>query len=126
MQFIGRTRKLKEHIKGVNSIKFIKNKLFPKHKTVTYAIFVSDIRPQIDEPRRMRFTAGGKILEYDGENITETSGLETTKILVDSVISTPEARFGCFDIRKMYRNTKLPSHNYMIIHVRTIPQEVME
>ena len=39
---------------------FIKNKLVPKQKTVTYEIFVADIRPQKDEPRRTRLTAGGK------------------------------------------------------------------
>ena len=30
----------------MNSMKFIKNKIVPKHKIVTYARFVSDIYPQ--------------------------------------------------------------------------------
>ena len=45
---------------------------------------------------------------------------------MNSFISTPEARFGCFDISNMYLNTKLLSPEYMKIHVRMIPQEVME
>ena len=75
-------------------MKFIKNTLVPKHKTVTYAIFVADIRPQKDKQRIMRLTEGGNRLEYDGGNITEMSVLGTTKICVKSVISTSEARFG--------------------------------
>ena len=62
MQDIGNKRKMKERIKGVNSMKFIKKRLGPKHKTVTYAIFVADICPQKDEPRIMRLTAGGNRL----------------------------------------------------------------
>ena len=48
MQGIGKTIKMKEHIKGMNSMKFVKKQLVPKHKIVTYAIFVSYIRPQND------------------------------------------------------------------------------
>ena len=75
MQGVGNTRKLKYFLKGMNSMRFIKKKLVPKHKTVTYARFVADIRPQKDEPRRTRLNAGGKILEYDGIMSTEMSGL---------------------------------------------------
>ena len=49
-------------------------------------------------------------------------GLETTKILVKSIISTSEVRFGCFDVSNMYLNTKLPSPEYTKIHVSTIQQ----
>ena len=74
----------------------------------------------------MRLTAGGDRLPYDGKKSTETAGLETTKILLNSVVSTPGARFACFDIGNMYLNTKLPSPEYMKIHRSLIPQEVME
>ena len=73
-------------------MKFIKNKLVSKQKTVTYARFVADIPPQKDETRVIILTARDNILEYDGKKSTETSVLETTKILVNSVLSTPEAR----------------------------------
>ena len=86
MQCIEKTINLKVRIKGMKSMKFIKKKLFPKHKTVTYERFVADISPQKEETRKMRFTVEGEILGYDGEKGTELSGLETTKILVNSVI----------------------------------------
>jgi hypothetical protein len=53
-------------------------------------------------------------------------GLQTTKILFNSVVSTPEARFACYDISNMYPNTTLLSPEYMKIHLSLIPQEVMD
>jgi hypothetical protein len=126
MQGIGKDWKPEDRIKGMNSMRFITKQQVPKGKIVTYARFVADIRPQKDEPNRMRLTAGGDRLPYDGKKSTETAGLETTKILLNSVISTPGARFGCFDISNMYLNTKLPSPEYMRIHTSMIPQEVMD
>ena len=125
MQGIGKNRKPEDRIKGMNSMHFIHKNQVPKNKTITYARFVADVRPQKDEPNRMRLTAGGDRLPYDGKKSTETAGLETTKILLNSVISTPGARFACFDISNMYLNTKLPSPEYMKIHASMIPKEVM-
>ena len=62
MQGIGKTRKIKDRIKGTNSMAFIKKKLVTKPKTVTYAIFVAYIRPQKDESRKMRLASGGNRL----------------------------------------------------------------
>ena len=126
MQGIGKNRKPEERITGMNSMKFIHKQNVPKGKIVTYARFVADIRPQKDEPNRMRLTAGGDRLPYDGKKSTETAGLETTKILFNSVVSTPGARFACYDISNMYLNTTLPSPEYMKIHQSLIPQEVMD
>jgi hypothetical protein len=125
MQGIGKERKPEERIKGMNSMKFISKHKVPKHKTITYARFVSDIRPQKDEQERVRLTAGGNRLPYEGKTSTETAGLETTKILLNSTISTKDGKFACFDIGNMYLNTTLPSPEYMRIHVSMIPQEVI-
>ena len=65
-------------------------------------------------------------MTYNGKKSTETAGLETTKMLLNSVVSTPNAKFACFDIGNMYLNTKLPSPEYMRIQRNMIPDEVME
>jgi hypothetical protein len=126
MRGIGKNRRPEDHIKGMNSMRIINKKQFPKAQIITYARFVADIRPQNNKPHRMRLTAGGDRLPYDGKKSTETAGLETTKILLNSVISPPGAKFGCFDISNMYLSTKLPSPEYMKVHTSMIPQEVME
>ena len=104
---------------------FIKKQQVPKGKRVTYARFVADIRPHKDEKEQMRLTAGGNRLIYNGKKSTETAGLETTKMLLNSVVSTPNAKFACFDIGNMYLNTKLPSPEYMQIQINMIPDKVM-
>jgi hypothetical protein len=126
MQGIGKTRKPEDRIMGTDSMHFIPKTQIPKGKIVTYARFVADIRPQKDEPARVRLTAGGDRLPYDGKKSTETAGLETTKTLLNSVISTPGARFACYDIYNMYLNTKLLTPEYMRIHSSMIPEEVLQ
>jgi hypothetical protein len=71
-------------------------------------------------------TAGGDRLDYDGKTSTDTARLETTKIHLNSVISTKEARHLCLDIGNMYLNTKLLSPEYMRIHISLIPDEIKE
>ena len=126
MQGIGKKLPPEERIEGTNSMHFIKKQQVPKGKTVTHARFVADIRPQKDEKERMRLTAGGNRLTHNGKKSTETAGLETTKMLLNSVVSTPNAKFACFDIRNMCLNTKLPSPECMRIQRNMIPDEVME
>ena len=42
-------------------------------------------------------TAGGVQLEYKGDGSTKTAGLETAKIVFNSIISTPGAKFMTMD-----------------------------
>ena len=56
MQGIENSGNLEDHINGINLIKFIKNQLVTKYKTVTYASFVADIRPQTNEAGILRLT----------------------------------------------------------------------
>ena len=75
---------------------------------------------------RTRLTLGGDRLIYDGDTCTEVASLETTKILINSTISTEGARFLCADIGNMYTNSRLDTPEYMRIHITNIPQEVQD
>jgi hypothetical protein len=44
-------------------------------------------------------------IEYPGDKSTRTAGLTTAKILINSVISTPNAKFLVIDINNFYLNT---------------------
>ena len=97
--------------KGMNAIFVLDHEQIaniPKKKTVTYARLVVDFRPQKDDPNRVRMTAGGNLIEYAGELTTRTADLSTAKIVWNSVISTPDARFACFDISNMNLYTSSP------------------
>jgi hypothetical protein len=56
---------------------------------------------------------------------TETADLTTAKLLFNSVVSTPGARFAAFDIKNFYLNNPMDCYEYMWIPVRDIPPDVM-
>jgi hypothetical protein len=126
MQGVGKNRPEGEQIKGTDTMHLIKKCNIPKGKKITYARFVSEIRLQKAEIHRTRLTAGGNQLEYEGKTSTETAGMETIKIHVNSTISRARkgARYLCIDIGNMYLNTKLLAPEYMRIHIDLIPEEI--
>ena len=46
-----------------------------------------------DDPNRVRITAGGNLIEYPGDVSSPTADITTTKLLWNSVLSTPGARY---------------------------------
>jgi hypothetical protein len=106
----------------------IKKCNIPTGRKITYARFVSEIRLQKAEIHRTRLTAGGDRLDYEGKTSTDTAGLETIKIHINSTISRAKkgAKYLCIDIGNMYLNTKLLAPQYMRIHIDLIPEEIRE
>jgi hypothetical protein len=93
---------------------------------VTYGSFVVDIKDHKDEKERTRLTVGGYQIKYPGEKSTRTAGLATAKILTNSVISTPNAKFLFIDINNFYLNTPLGRFEYMVINLASLPQETIK
>jgi hypothetical protein len=67
----------------------------------------------------------GNLINYPGDKSTRTAELETTKILFNSVVSTPDARFCTMDITNFYLNAPLDRPEYLHIPVALIPEEIM-
>ena len=111
---------------GTNTMFFIKKSDVPRHKTVTYAIFVCDHRPQKEETRRTRLVVGGNLVIYNGEVSTPTADLTTAKILFNSVLSTTEAKFLGLDVKDFYLNTIMTEFEYIKIPIKLIPQEIID
>jgi hypothetical protein len=57
-------------------------------KFFTYANLVVDYQSQKDDPHRIRITAGGNLIDYDGDASVHTDNLDTAKLHWNSVIST--------------------------------------
>jgi hypothetical protein len=57
---------------------------------------------KIEEPNRIRLVAGGDKVHYPFDAGTPTANLLTIKLLINSVISTPEARFFMIAIKNFY------------------------
>jgi hypothetical protein len=81
-------------------------------------------RPKKAGTNRVRITVGGNLLAYLGETSTEAASIETTKLLINSVLSTPGARLGTIDISKFYIQNYLKDYQYMRFHISMIPQEI--
>eukprot|EP00804_Cyclotella_cryptica_P028694 CCRYP_008187-RA/>CCRYP_008187-RA protein AED:0.42 eAED:0.42 QI:0/0/0/0.5/0/0/2/0/188 len=77
-------------------------KQIPHDRTVTYTCIAVDYRPQKDDPNRIRITVGSNLINYPRELTTHPADLTTAKILWNSTISTPRARYACADIENMY------------------------
>jgi hypothetical protein len=55
----------------------------------------------------MRLVAGGDKVHYPGNADTITANLLTVKLLINSTISTAEAKFMTMDIKDFYLNTPM-------------------
>jgi hypothetical protein len=100
--------------------------LIPKDRTVTYANVVVDQRPQKEDPNRVRITAGGNLIHYPGELTTRTADLSTAKILWNSVLSTPNAKFMGLDIGSFYLATPMDRYEYMRLAIDLFPEHIIQ
>ena len=69
---------------------------------------------------------GGNKLTVDGNTATQCASLVTTKILINSVISTPNTQFSCIDIKNMYYGLPMQDYKYMRIKYDEIPNNIKE
>ena len=126
---LGRLSKGYKKTRGTGTIKFLTHeeiRHIPKDRTVMYPHIVVDYRPQKQDSNRVRITAGGSLISYPNELTTQTADLITTKIMWNSVIPTPEARYACVDIDNMYLATPMDRPEYIHIPVKLIPKEFMD
>ena len=114
-------------IKGTNTINFIRKGEVPpeRFKDCTYGRFVCVVRPQKAEPNRTRLTAGGNLINYPGEVQTPTADMLLVKILFNSVVSSPNAKFMSMDISNFYLETPLKQPEYMRLKLADIPEEII-
>ena len=110
---------------GNETIRWIPYNEVPADKKVTYARLVASLRPHKTERHRVRVTVGGDKLPFDGDASTKTASLTTTKILLNSTISTPGARFMTSDIKDFYYGNPLGKPEYMRILLADIPEEII-
>jgi hypothetical protein len=114
-----------ERVEGTNTIFFIPKCDVPINRTVTYCKQEATIRPTKAKTHRVRNVAGGNRLDFPGPTATQTASLTTIKVLVNSTISTPRARFSAFDIKNFYYGTPMSRYEYMKLHVSKIPAEIL-
>jgi hypothetical protein len=125
-QGVGSNHPAPDRITGTNTLFFIPKTSVPKGRQVTYCKQEASIRPTKAETHCVRNCAGGDCLDFPGPTSTQTASLATTKLLLNSTISTPGAKFCAFDIKTFYYGTPMSRYEYMKIHISKIPDEIVQ
>lgn len=107
--------------KGTDTIKCIKFEDIPTGYKCTYGQIVVDIKDNKLEMYRTWVTVRGNLITYLGSVTTSTSELTTIKMLFNSVVSTPSAKFMTIDLEYT-----LPSPEYMWLPYNIIPDTIKQ
>ena len=111
---------------GTNTVFFIEKSAIPQGRELTYARMVASIRPTKSEVNLVRVTVGRDCLDFLGATTTHCAGLTTTKCLLNSTMSTPDARFITLDIKDFYYGTAMARYEYMKLALACIPDKSIE
>jgi hypothetical protein len=94
------TKGILPHIpSGTETMAYLHHDALPNGRKATYARFVATEQPHKTEKKCVRLTVWGNLIDYPDKLITPSADLSTIKILLNSVISTPNARFATFDLK---------------------------
>ncbi len=87
--------------KPIKTIRFIRKENVPvdRRKDVTYGSFSCDYKPNKKEQNRTRLAMGGDRINYPDDCGTPTADMILFKILTNSIISTPNAKYLMMDIK---------------------------
>ena len=66
---------------------------------------------------------GGNLINYPDNVSTKTAKITTAKILINSIIITPKAKFCVLDIGNFYLGTPMQRYEYMFINFKDIPMD---
>ena len=73
-----------------------------RRKDITYGRIICTYRSEKKDPYHTRITMGGNLINYPDDCGTPTADLLTVKLMFNSVISTPNAKFMTIDIKDFY------------------------
>lgn len=113
-------------IHGTNTIFFVPRSVLPENCKPAYITVVCAYRPEKEVAERIRWCVGGDKIEYSGDVSTKTAALETAKLLINSVISTPNGKMLCADLKDFYLGNNLPTYEYIRIPVGMLSQHIID
>jgi len=114
---------------GRNSFRFIRHGDVPPGVIPTYGKQHCTIRPNKPETHRTRLVVGGDKVSYDGPVTSPAAEQPLAKLIINSTLSTPNAKFGALDIKDMFLMTRFQSkkdYSYMRLAIKFIPQIIID
>ena len=88
--------------------------------------FCCNYRPQKEEKHLLRLTIGDNWINYPGNKSTQMANLTTAKLLINSTISTPGAKFLGINLANFYLSTPMPNPKYMHLRLDIIPNKIID
>ena len=92
----------------------------------TYGRIVCVYREGKKDKYRTRITIGGNLINYPGDCGTPTADLLTVKLLFNSIISTPNAKFMSIDIKDFYLCTPMKRYEYFRMKLELFPEDIIQ
>ena len=97
-----------------------------RRKDITYGRIVCTHRSEKKDPYCTRITMGGNLINYPDDCGTPTADLLTVKLLLNSIISTPNGKFMTIDIKDFYLMTPMDRYEYFRMKLELFPQDIVE
>ena len=69
---------------------------------------------------------GGNLINYPGDCGTPTADLLTVKLLLNSVVSTPNSKFMTLDLKDFYLMTPMKRYKYFRMKIDLFPQDIID
>ena len=66
---------------------------------------------------------GSNLINFPGNVSTPTADLTTAKLVINSTISTPGARYMCGDVQNFYLGTPMDRYENMRLTISIIPKK---
>ena len=92
---------------------------------MTYGKIVVNYRPEKEDPYRVHLTVGEDRLTCSWNCSPPMVDMITVKLLLNSIVSTPGAKFMSIDIKNFYLHTPMPRYEYMRLKLSDLPDYVI-
>jgi hypothetical protein len=110
------------------TIVFMSKSMIPQNRRndITYGRIVCTYRSEKKDPNRTRITMGGNLINYPDDCGTPTADILTVKLMFNSIISTPNAKFMTIDIKDFYLMTPMDRYEYFRMKMDLFPEDIIE
>ena len=96
-----------------------------RRKDITYGWIICVYHLEKKDPYRMRIRMGRNLVNYPDNCGTPTADLLTIKLMFNSIISTPNAKFVTIDIKDFYLMTPMDRYEYFRMKLELFPQDII-
>jgi hypothetical protein len=110
------------------TIAFMSKDMIPHNrcKDITYGRIVCDYQSEKKDSYRTHITMGGNLINYPDDCGTPTADLLTVKLMLNSVISMPNAKFMTIDIKDFYLMTPIDWYEYFCMKLELFPPNIIK